>query len=154
MPHASDNWLTQSFSIESTLWCTHSRLSEPDVFNIFNNNNNTNTQGHAETFGGACAQSIKGAHGTQLLIGLCSLLICVSKWRLLYWYSSKWLDTGLKNKHRTEKTILSFLHLLITLDYIINIIVVVVIEFTGYGGFAVVNTTVVIVEKIFLSYLK
>ncbi len=27
------------------------------------------------------------------------------------------------------------------------IIVVVVIEFTGYGGFAVVNTTVVVVEK-------
>ncbi len=28
-------------------------------------------------FGGAGAQSIKGAHGTLLLIGLCSLLICV-----------------------------------------------------------------------------
>ncbi len=41
-------------------------------------------QGRAETFGGAGAQSIKGAHGTQLLIGLCSLLICVSKWTLLY----------------------------------------------------------------------
>ncbi len=41
-------------------------------------------QGRAETFGGAGAQSIKGAHGTQLLIGLCSLLICVSKWKLLY----------------------------------------------------------------------
>ncbi len=41
-------------------------------------------QGRAETFGGAGAQSIKGAHGTRLLIGLCSLLICVSKWVLLY----------------------------------------------------------------------
>ncbi len=41
-------------------------------------------QGRAETFGGAGAQSIKGAHGTQLLIGLCCLLICVSKWMLLY----------------------------------------------------------------------
>ncbi len=41
-------------------------------------------QGRAETFGGAGAQSIKGAHGTRLLIGLCSLLICVSKWMLLY----------------------------------------------------------------------
>ncbi len=41
-------------------------------------------QGRAETFGGAGAQSIKGAHGTQLLIGLCSLLICASKWMLLY----------------------------------------------------------------------
>ncbi len=40
-------------------------------------------QGRAETFGGAGAQSIKGAHGT-LLIGLCCLLICVSKWMLLY----------------------------------------------------------------------
>ncbi len=40
-------------------------------------------QGRAETFGGAGAQSIKGAHGTWLLIGLCSLLIYVSKWMLL-----------------------------------------------------------------------
>ncbi len=64
-------------------------------------------QGRAETFGGAGAQSIKGAHGTQLLIGLCSLLICVSKWMLLYWYSSKCHEAGLKKKHRTEKTILS-----------------------------------------------
>ncbi len=38
----------------------------------------------AGTFGGAGAQSIKGAHGARLLIGLCSLLICVSKWMLLY----------------------------------------------------------------------
>ncbi len=80
-------------------------------------------QGRAETFGGAGAQSIKGAHGTRLLIGLCSLLICVSKWMLLYWYSSKCHDAGLKKKHRTEKTILSlnvkrhFLHLLITLEW-------------------------------------
>ncbi len=64
-------------------------------------------QGRAETFGGAGAQSIKGAHGARLLIGLCSLLICVSKWMLLYWYSSKCHDAGLKKKHRTEKTILS-----------------------------------------------
>ncbi len=41
-------------------------------------------QGRAETFGGAGAPSIKGAHGTQLLIGLCSLLIGVSTWMLLY----------------------------------------------------------------------
>ncbi len=40
-------------------------------------------QGRAETFGGAGAQSIKGAHGT-LLIGLCCLLICVLKWMILY----------------------------------------------------------------------
>ncbi len=40
-------------------------------------------QGRTETFGGACAQSIKGEHGKLLLIGLCSLLICVSKWMLL-----------------------------------------------------------------------
>ncbi len=51
-------------------------------------------QGRAETFGGAGPQSIKGAHGTRLLIGLCSLLICVSKWMLLYWYSSKCHDAG------------------------------------------------------------
>ncbi len=44
----------------------------------------TGDQGRAETFGGAGAQSIKGAQGTRLLIGLCSLLICVSKWMLLY----------------------------------------------------------------------
>ncbi len=41
-------------------------------------------QGRAVTFGGAGAQSLKGAHRTRLLIGLCSLLICVSKWMLLY----------------------------------------------------------------------
>ncbi len=40
-------------------------------------------QGRAEAFGGAGGLSIKGAHGTWLLIGLCSLLICVSKWMLL-----------------------------------------------------------------------
>ncbi len=40
-------------------------------------------QGRAETFGGAGAQSIKGAHGTRLLIGMCSLRICVSKWMLV-----------------------------------------------------------------------
>ncbi len=51
-------------------------------------------QGRAETFGGAGAQSIKGAHGTRLLIGLCCLPICVSKWMLLYWYSSKCHDAG------------------------------------------------------------
>ncbi len=34
------------------------------------------------------------------------------------------------------------------------IVVVIVIEFTGYGGFAVVNTTIVVVENVFLSYLK
>ncbi len=34
------------------------------------------------------------------------------------------------------------------------IVVVIVIEFAGYGGFAVLNTTIVVVEKIFLSYLK
>ncbi len=54
-------------------------------------------QGCAETFGEAGAQSIKGAHGTLLLIGLCSLLICVSACH----------DAGLKKKHRTEKTVLS-----------------------------------------------
>ncbi len=43
---------------------------------------NNYMQGRAETFGGAGAQSIKGAHGTWLLIGLCSLLIYVSKWML------------------------------------------------------------------------
>ncbi len=36
---------------------------------------------------------------------------------------------------------------------IIIIIIIVVVEFTGYGGFAVVNT-IAVVEKIFLSYLK
>ncbi len=64
-------------------------------------------QGRAETFGGAGAQSLKGTHGTRLLIGLCPLLICVSKWMLLYRYSSTCHDAGLKKKHRTEKTILS-----------------------------------------------
>ncbi len=44
----------------------------------------TSQQGHAETFGGTGAQSIKEAHGTWLLIGLFSLLIFVSKWMLLY----------------------------------------------------------------------
>ncbi len=34
-------------------------------------------QGRAETFGGAGAQSIKGAHRTRLLIGLCFLLMCI-----------------------------------------------------------------------------
>ncbi len=115
---------------------------------------NSAVQGLAETFGGAGAQSIKGAHGTQLLIGLCSLLICVSKWMLLYWYSSKCHDAGLKKKPKTEKTILSLLWNDIII--IIIIIIIVVIVFTGYGGFAVVNTTVVVVveKKIFLSYLK
>ncbi len=98
-------------------------------------------QGRAETFGGAGAQSIKGAHGTWLLIGLCSLLICVSKWMLLYWYSSKCHDAGLKKIHRTEKTILSLNGKdIFVIIMIIIIIVVVVIEFTVYGGFAVVNT--------------
>ncbi len=41
-------------------------------------------QGRVETFGVTGAPSIKGAHGTWLLIGLCSLLMCVSKWMLLY----------------------------------------------------------------------
>ncbi len=59
-------------------------------------------QGRAETFGGAGAQSIKGAHGARLLIGLCSLLICVSKWMLLYWYSSKCHDAGLKKKQNRK----------------------------------------------------
>ncbi len=57
------------------------------LFLIKKHNNNKTVgynQGRAETFGGAGAQSIKGAHGTRLLIGLCSLLICVSKWMLLY----------------------------------------------------------------------
>ncbi len=55
---------------------------------------------------------------------------------------------------RTEKTILSlnvkdiFCTSSLLWNYIIIIIVVVVvIVFTGYGGFAVVNTTVVVVEK-------
>ncbi len=66
----------------------------------------------------------------------------------------------MKKKHRTENTILSlnvkdiFCTSELLWNYIIIIVVVVVIEFTGYGGFAVVNTTVVVVEKIFLSYLK
>ncbi len=103
-------------------------------------------QGRAETFGGAGAQSIKGAHGTGLLIGLCCLLICVSKWMLLYWYSSKCHDAGLKKKHRTENTILSlnvkdiFLHLLITLEwYYYYYCCCCCYVFTGYGGFAVVK---------------
>jgi len=37
--------------------------------------------------------------------------------------------------------------LLITLNYWNYIIIVVIIEFMGYGGFAVVNTTFVVVEK-------
>ncbi len=71
---------------------------------------------------GRCSKYKRGTW-TRLLIGLCSLLICVSKWMLLYWYSSKCHDAGLKKKHRTEKTILSlnvkdiFLHLLITLEW-------------------------------------
>ncbi len=54
--------------------------------------------------------------------------------------------TQVWNRNRTENTIFW--------NYIIIIIIIVIIEFTGYGGFAVVNTTVVVVEKIFLSYLK
>ncbi len=89
----------------------HDTISMPRVYNdevgkIYNFSQPA-MQGRAETFGGAGAQSIKGAHGTRLLIGLCSLLICASKWMLLYWYSSKCHDAGLKKKHRTEKTILS-----------------------------------------------
>ncbi len=59
----------------------------------------------------------------------------------------------MKKKHRTEKTILSlnvkdiFCTSSLLWNDIIIIVVVVVIEFTGYGGFAVVNTTVVVVEK-------
>ncbi len=34
-------------------------------------------QGRAETFGGAGAQSIKGAHGTRLLIGLFFADMCI-----------------------------------------------------------------------------
>ncbi len=93
---------------------------------------------------GRCSK-YKGAHRTQLLIGLCSLLICVSKWMLLYWYSSKCHDTGSKKKHRTEKTILSLL--LWNYIIIIIIIVVVVIEFTRYGGFAVVKTLLLLLKK-------
>ncbi len=54
------------------------KYSEPNISAA------ASVQGRAETFGGAGAQSIKGAHGTQLLIGLCCLLICASKWMLLY----------------------------------------------------------------------
>ncbi len=55
-------------------------------------------QGRAETFGGAGAQSIKGAHGTQLLIGLCCLLICVSKWMLLYCFPvARMVEHGASN---------------------------------------------------------
>ncbi len=67
-------------------------------------------------------------------------------------------EKGLKKKHRTEKTMLSlnvkdiFCTSLLLWNYII--IVVIVIEFAGYGGFSVLNTTIVVVEKIFLSYLK
>ncbi len=39
----------------------------------------TTMQGRAETFGGAGAQSIKGAHGTWLLIELCSMLMCIER---------------------------------------------------------------------------
>ncbi len=62
----------------------------------------------------------------------------------------------MKKKHRTEKTILSLnvkdsfcTSSLLWNDIIIIVVVVVVvvIVFTGYGGFAVVNTTVVVVEK-------
>ncbi len=63
-------------------------------------------QGRAETFGGAGAQSIKEAHGTRRLIGLCSLLICVSKWMLLY-YTAANAMTQVSKRNRTEKTILS-----------------------------------------------
>ncbi len=72
---------------------------------------------------------------------------------LLYWYSSKCHDAGLKKKHRTEKTILSlnvkdiFCTSSLLWNDIIIIVVVVVIVFTGYGGFAVVNTTVVVVVE-------
>ncbi len=53
------------------------------------------------------------------------------------------------------------MHLLITLEWlliiitiiIIIIVVVVVVEFTGYGGFAVVNTTVVVVVEKNISVL-
>ncbi len=67
-----------------TRTCSHAWWFEKRI--IFHNLHYYNTflQGRAETFGGAGAQSIKGAHGTLILIGLCSLLICVSKWMLLY----------------------------------------------------------------------
>ncbi len=104
-------------------------------------------QGRAETFGGAGAQSIKGAHGARLLIGLCCLLICASKWMLLYWYNSKCHDA-----------VLFFLHLLITLEwyyyYYYYYYCCCCCVFTGYGGFAVVNTTVVVVEKNILVLFK
>ncbi len=64
------------------------------------------------------------------------------------------MPAGFKKKHRTEKTILSLnvkdifcTSSLLWNDIIIIIVVVVVIVFTGYVGFAVVNTTVVVVEK-------
>ncbi len=53
-------------------------------------------------------------------------------------------------RNRTEKTILSLnvKDIFCTSSLLWNdIIIVVVIVFTGYGGFAVVNTTVVVVEK-------
>ncbi len=67
---------------------SHTIFKQNDQINIHIQLNGTyhmgSQQGRAETFGEAGAQSIKGAHGTQLLIGLCSLLICASKWMLLY----------------------------------------------------------------------
>ncbi len=63
-------------------------------------------QGRAEPFGGAGAQSIKGAHGARFNRAVLLADMCI-EWMLLYWYSSKFHDAGLKKKHRTEKTILS-----------------------------------------------
>ncbi len=134
--------LITSFSTRLFNWDTHTPSSTPQH------------QGRAETFGGAGAQSIKGAHGTRLLIGLCCLLICVSKWMLLYWLQLQmpWRSC-LKKKHRTEKTILSlnvkehfFLHLLITLEWY-YILLFLLLCLQGYGGFAVVNSYCCVVEK-------
>ncbi len=61
----------------------HSSDAE-EILNVYLHSYDGPQQGRAETFGGAGAQSIKGAHGTRLLIGLCFLLICASKWMILY----------------------------------------------------------------------
>ncbi len=55
---------------------------------------------------GRCSKYKRGTWNT-LSIGLCCLLICVSTWMLLYWYSSKCHDAGLKRNTEQKRTILS-----------------------------------------------
>ncbi len=96
---------------------------------------------------GAGTQSIKGAHGTRLLIGLCPLLKCVSNWMLLDTAANAMMQVWKRN--RTEKTILSLnVKDIFCPSQLLELYYIIVIEFTGYGDFAVVEKNIPVLFKI------